>query len=97
MDGQLHEISQAIGRLEAGEDERKRQTSALFRKLDELRDDMAELKPLAETVKALKPEVDDWVRTKNRALGAIALLSCIAALMGAVGNWIAQYLGKLLK
>jgi hypothetical protein len=52
---------------------------------------------VAETVKALKPEVDDWTRTKNKALGAIAFLSCIAAVMGAVGSWAGSILKGLAK
>lgn len=97
MAGELHEISQAIGRLEAGEDERKRQISALFRKIDDLGEKVSEIKPLVETVKAIKPEVEDWTRTKNRAMGAIAFLSCVAALMGAVGSWLYAHAGKFLR
>jgi hypothetical protein len=93
MTGELHEISLAIGRLEAGEAERIRQVSALFRKLDELKEDVAEIKPVVATVNALKPEVEDWTRTKNRAMGAIALLSCIAMVMGWAGQWLAKKLG----
>lgn len=97
MAGELHEISQAIGRLEAGEAERARQVAELFRKMDDIKDTMAKIGPTLAAVHAMKPEVDDWVRTKNRALGAIAFLSCIAAVMGAVGDWLANNLGKLLR
>lgn len=97
MAGELHEISQAIGRLEANEEERLRQISALFRKLDEVRDQVADLKPIVEVVKEMKPSVEDWNRTKNRAMGAIAFLSCIAAVMGAVGSWFVNNAGKILR
>ena len=97
MAGELHEISQAIGRLEAGEAERARQVTELFRKMDDIKDTLAKIGPTLATVHAMKPEVDDWTRTKNRAMGAIAFLSCIAAVMGAVGSWLATNAGKFLK
>lgn len=97
MAGELHEISQAIGRLEANEEERTRQISALFRKIDDLGEKVAEIKPIVETVKEMKPSVEDWNRTKNRAMGAIAFLSCIAAVMGAVGSWFVDHLGKIIR
>lgn len=94
MSGQLHEISQAIGRLEAAAEEHQRQNLTLFRKLDELHNQVADLAPVVETVKAIKPEVEDWTRTKNKALGVLAVLS---AVMGAAGSWIVEHLGRLIK
>jgi len=97
MAGELHEISQAIGRVEAVGQDLQRQSATLFRKVEEMQRQLAEFAPVAETVKALKPEVDDWTRTKNKALGAIAFLSCIAAVMGAVGSWAGSILKGLAK
>ena len=97
MNGDLHQISQAIGRLEAGEAERASQVRELFRKMDDIKDTLAAIGPTLATVHAMKPEVEDWTRTKNRAMGAIAFLSCIAAVMGAVGDWAATHLAKFLR
>lgn len=97
MAGELHEISQAIGRLEAAAQETQRQNSTLFRKVEELQRQVGELAPVVDTVKAMKPEVDDWTRTRNKALGAVAFLSCIAAVMGAVGNWLSALAKEMMK
>lgn len=97
MNGELHQISQAIGRLEAGEAERARQVTELFRKMDDIKDTLAKIGPTLATVHAMKPEVEDWTRTKNRALGAIAFLSCIAAVMGAIGSWLSAHAGKFIR
>lgn len=97
MAGELHAISQAIGQLQATAEESQRQTATLFAKVEEVQRQVAGLGSVVETVKAMKPEVEDWTRTKNKALGAIAFLSCVAAVMGAVGDWLAAVARGLLK
>ena len=81
---ELHEISQAIGGLQADNNETVRQRKAMFSKLDDIHDCMHEIKGAvaivssahialrAEVDTKIKPTLEDYERQKNRAIGVAA-------------------------
>lgn len=72
MSGELNQISQAIGALQASETEASRQRSAMWRELRAINEKLPELGQLAADVAEMKPAVEDWKMTKQRGLGYLA-------------------------
>jgi len=105
-------VERAIGRVEgtleaftaAHTAAQKRQTDLtdkLFKKLDEVGDDLvavrAELKTLGGRIESVEGPVKEFAKWKERATGAAMLISMASAALGAVSlagwNWLAMRLG----
>lgn len=94
MSGELHTISEAIGELRAEARSARESRKVVFEKLNELSALVHEMKALRVEVADMKPHVDDWRRTRNRAIGALIGVTLLGAGTGAAA-W--QGLSKLLR
>lgn len=90
MSGELHEMSAAIGRLQASIEEERGQRRDLWEKLDEINGKLTCLPPLVEKVRKIEPTVAGLARVRERQIGAAA---AVAALISAFG-WLAGWLFK---
>lgn len=84
--GDLHQISVAIGALQAKAEESGRDVEAIFQQIREINQKLAPLPALVADVAALKPKVEAHERLKNRGLGFLFGISGTSSI-GAVGLW----------
>lgn len=99
-DGSLHQISVAIGRLEATVDmlaltvsENQEATTAEHRKVHEIVDATAgAVRGLTETVKEMKELTDDYREKRAEGRGAAKLLQVLIATVGGIAGSAATWL-----
>lgn len=86
MTGALHEVSAAIGRLEAANEEALRQRERLWLELHAINAKLQCLPLLAERVKRMEPQVEAFARLRQRSLGAAAVVGVAAGALGAAAK-----------
>ena len=91
--GELHQISQAIGALQAKTDEGGRQHQETNEKLDELMAMIAPLKDLPQRVLSVEIKMERMAMTKARATGFIAGVSAVGGIAGSVLTWVLAKFG----
>lgn len=79
-DDQLARIERTLGRLEADTEEGKKQRSAIYRKLDEIKDELAPVAQLQIEVKRIAPLVDKHEGESHRQQGMVAVISGAVAI-----------------
>ncbi len=89
-DGELNQISQAIGSLQESARAAQRSHDAMWLELKQMRSELVQIFALKKDVDDMKPHVDDWRRTKQRGVGLLAAA-------GISGGVIGQGLSTLLK
>lgn len=86
----VDELSQTLGRLEAGFEELTRQCRALFTKGDESTAQLHSLattvETLAETVKEMRTEVAELRRARDRGIGFMTAVTLAGGSVGAVAT-----------
>lgn len=90
--GETHEISRILGKLEAQGEERTRQMGVLFEKFDTLhgcvKQANARLEKMEPLVKAAYESGQDWKETKTRAKWIIAGMTAGGAgIGGSLATW----------
>ena len=73
--GELHEISLAIGRLQQSIEDSRTDHQKLAQKVDQMDSKLDVIPKLVLRLNRVEPLAFDWQKTKNKALGAIALTS----------------------
>lgn len=94
MAGELNQISLAIGALQADGEQARRHRDAIWKKLEGIEEKLGPLAVLANDVALMKPAVDDWRMTKQRALGILALLSLLFTLLGFMAQFVITWIVK---
>jgi hypothetical protein len=89
-DGELNQISQAIGGLQESARQAQYSHEALWAELKALRADLTGVLSLKRDINDMKPHVDDWRRTKQRGVGLLAAA-------GIAGGMLGQGLSTVLK
>lgn len=83
MSGQLHEISAAIGSLQAQVHEHQRQSDLIFTGLKELRDLLAPVAVMKSTLEEIEPLVRALETDRNERNGRVGLISATVGILGA--------------
>lgn len=94
MSGELHAISQAIGRLEALAESAQNDSENIWRVINQIRDSQQEalrkldaVVRMEERLQKVEKQASDTAKAaeawKNRSVGAIAVLSVISGVLGA--------------
>jgi hypothetical protein len=98
--GELHEISRAIGGLEAKAEALALQAidgaEARAEILGQLVELHRKLDALGTAVEDMRPAVDDWRRARERALGGAVALVGVAGAIGACADRLIGWLGRHL-
>lgn len=83
MNGELHQISAAIGELRAKADQGEKATSRIFTELRTISTQLASVAAIKETVERLEPLVDGHERDRNTGRGVLIGLSIASGSAGA--------------
>lgn len=84
MPTELHDISVAIGKLQAEIENARRSREVTHRQLEALSRQMEELGALARDVAMMKPEVQHYADARRRVAGAVTVLTLFAGGIGAL-------------
>ena len=82
IDGELNEISRAIGSLQEAARAAQRSHEAIWLELKEMRSELAVVVALKKDVDDMRPHVEDWRRTKQRGVGLLAAAGIGGGLLG---------------
>ncbi len=94
MSGELNQISQAIGALQADANAAQRHREAVWQELRTISEKLTVVPQLVADVTAMKPAVEDWKATKQRGLGYLA---CAGLAGSAITAALGYATGALLK
>lgn len=97
VSGELHSISEAIGELRAEARSAREARKIVYEKLEELSALAHEIKALRVEVADLKPHVDDWRKTRNRAVGALLGVTMLGVGSGAAASPLLVKLANLFR
>lgn len=85
MTGELHEISMAIGRLEAQNQEALIQRREIWTQLNDINHKVSKIEHLEIRVTRMDGELGGLTDLRKKAAGAMIILAGIASMLGAVG------------
>jgi hypothetical protein len=84
-DGELHEVSQSIGRLQGEVGDMRTEQIRMRETLHELSNKIHLLLIMHDKFQDMEPVVEDYKQVKQRLLGAMAV---IGTLFGLLGSWL---------
>lgn len=92
MSGELHEISLAIGRLEAQNQEALTQRREIWVQLNDINRKVSTIEPLEKKFQKMETELLTWTDARSKAAGAFIVLSVMAGALGFVGALVKAWL-----